>query len=146
MAFVTALGLFFLSPLPFLWLFNLPSAVSLSSACAQHRDNKGLIFSSALYAGRPLILRISSLLLDIFSMKPLYLFFFFCRVLLRLRGYPMQPHVLRVFILEKASSIQYSYRKCGTHARLFSRTHEHGNSKIEISKIKIKGKKARRKE
>ena len=41
MAFVTALGLFFLSPLPFLWRFNLPSAVPLSSACAQHRGNEG---------------------------------------------------------------------------------------------------------
>ena len=59
MAFVTALGLFFLSL--FLWLFHLPSAVSLSPACAQHRGT-GVIFSSPHQAGRPsLMLRISSL-------------------------------------------------------------------------------------
>ena len=55
-------------------------------------------------------------------------------------------HVLMVFILEKASSIQHDYRKCGTHARVFSRTLAHGNTKIEIRQLKIKGKKARRKE
>ena len=56
----------------------------------------------------------------------------------------MKPHVLREFILERASSIQYGYRKCGTHARVFHRTLAHGNSKIEIRQLKVKGKKARR--
>ena len=28
---------------------------------------------------------------------------------------------------KRASSIQYGYRKCGTHARVFSRTLAHGN-------------------
>ena len=36
--------------------------------------------------------------------------------------------------------------KCETHARVFSRTLAHGNSKIEIRQLKIKGKKARRNE
>ena len=40
----------------------------------------------------------------------------------------------------------YGYRKRETHARVFSRTLGHGNSKIEIRQLKIKGKKARRKE
>ena len=57
----------------------------------------------------------------------------------------MQPLVLRVFILGKASSIQYGYRKCGTHARVFSRTLAQGTSKIEIRQLKMKRKKARRK-
>ena len=51
-----------------------------------------------------------------------------------------------VFKLVKASSIQYAYIKCGTHTRVFSRTLAHGNSNIEIRQLKIKGKKARRKE
>ena len=51
-----------------------------------------------------------------------------------------------VFILGKASSIQYGYRKCGTYARVSSQTLAHGNSKIEIRQLKIKGKKARRNE
>ena len=33
---------------------------------------------------------------------------------------------------EKYSTIQYGYRKCGTHAPVFSRTLTNGNSKIEI--------------
>ena len=33
---------------------------------------------------------------------------------------------------KRASSIQYGYRKWGTHARVFSQTPAHGNSKIEI--------------
>ena len=53
---------------------------------------------------------------------------------------------LKVFILEKASSIRYGYRKCWTHARVFSRTLAHGDSKIEIRQLKKKWKKARRKE
>ena len=48
--------------------------------------------------------------------------------------------MLRVFILEKASSIQYGYRESGTHALVFSRTLAHGNSNIEIRRLKIKGK------
>ena len=68
------------------------------------------------------------------------------RFLLRLRVYPMQPHVIRGFLLERTSSIQYGYRKSGTHARVFSRTLAHGNSKIEIRQLKIKGKKSRKKE
>ena len=51
----------------------------------------------------------------------------------------------RVFILEKASSIQYGYRKYGTHARVFCRTLAHGNGKIELRQLKIKGKKAKKK-
>ena len=31
-----------------------------------------------------------------------------------------------------ASTIQYGYRKCVTHARVFFHTLAHGNSKIEI--------------
>ena len=33
---------------------------------------------------------------------------------------------------KRASSIQYGYNKWGTHARVFSQTPAHGNSKIEI--------------
>ena len=33
---------------------------------------------------------------------------------------------------KRASSIQYGYRKWGTHARVFSQTPTHGNGKIEI--------------
>ena len=33
---------------------------------------------------------------------------------------------------KRASSIQYGYRKWGTHARVFSQTPAYGNSKIEI--------------
>ena len=55
-------------------------------------------------------------------------------------------HVIRGFVLERVSSIQYGYRKRGTHAQVFSRTPAHGNSKIEIRQLKIKGKKSRRNE
>ena len=51
-----------------------------------------------------------------------------------------------VFILGKENSIKYGYRKCGTHARVFSRTLAHGNSKIEIRELNIYWKKARRNE
>ena len=37
---------------------------------------------------------------------------------------------------KRGSSIQYGYRKRGTHARLFSLTPTHGNSKNEIRTIK----------
>ena len=33
---------------------------------------------------------------------------------------------------KKASTIQYGYRKCVTHARVFSQALVHGNSKNEI--------------
>ena len=33
---------------------------------------------------------------------------------------------------KKGSTIQYGYRKLGTHARVFSKTLAHGNSKNEI--------------
>ena len=33
---------------------------------------------------------------------------------------------------KKASPIQYGYRKCGTHARVFSKTLVHWNTKNEI--------------
>ena len=52
------------------------------------------------------------------------------QVLLRTQGYPMKTHVIR-FIFKRESSIQYGYRKCETHARVFSRTLGHENSKIE---------------
>ena len=62
----------------------------------------------------------TSVIKNFFSLAPhflseasILLFVFFHRVLLRLLGYPMSPHVLRVFILEKASSIKYGYRKFG---------------------------------
>ena len=34
--------------------------------------------------------------------------------------------------LQGLSTIQYGYRKCGTHARVFSQTLAHGNSNNEI--------------
>ena len=37
---------------------------------------------------------------------------------------------------EKTSTIQYGYRKCVTHARVFSRTLTHGNSKSERNRRK----------
>ena len=37
---------------------------------------------------------------------------------------------------EKTHTIQSGYRKCGTHARVFSQTHTHGNSKNEIRQRK----------
>ena len=37
-----------------------------------------------------------------------------------------------VALSEKASTIQYGYRKWGTHARVFSQILAHGNSKNEI--------------
>ena len=60
-----------------------------------------------------------------------FFLFFLSQVLLRLRGCPRQPDVMRLIILERASSIQYVNRKIGTLARVF-RTPAHGNSKIEI--------------
>ena len=33
------------------------------------------------------------------------------QVLLGFRGYPMLPHVIKLIILDEASSIQYGYRK-----------------------------------
>ena len=33
---------------------------------------------------------------------------------------------------EIASTIQYNYRKCGTHAQVFSQTLAHGNRETEI--------------
>ena len=39
---------------------------------------------------------------------------------------------LVVELPEKASTIQYGYRKWGTRARVFSQTLAHGNSKNEI--------------
>ena len=36
---------------------------------------------------------------------------------------------------KKVSTIQYGYRKCGNHARLFSQTLAHGNSKNEIRQM-----------
>ena len=41
-----------------------------------------------------------------------------------------------VALSEKASTIQYGYRKWGTHARVFSQTLAHGNSKNEIRQRK----------
>ena len=43
----------------------------------------------------------------------------------------MWPYVIRLITFERASSIQYGYRKSGTHERVFSRTLAHRNSKIE---------------
>ena len=37
----------------------------------------------------------------------------------------------------KASTIQYGYKKCGTHARVFSQTLKHGNSKNEKEKDEV---------
>ena len=36
----------------------------------------------------------------------------------------------------KASTIQYGYMKCGTHARVFSQTLAHWNSKNEVRQKK----------
>ena len=76
----------------------------------------------------------------------IFFFSFSLTFLLRLPVYPMYPHVIRGIVLERASYIQYGCRKRGTHARVFSRTLAHGNSKIEIRQLKMKGKKARRNE
>ena len=73
-------------------------------------------------------------------------FFFFCVSFYWGFGFIPCIILLRVFILERASSIQYVYRKIRTRARVLSRTLAHGNSKIEIRQLKIKGKKSRRKE
>ena len=49
----------------------------------------------------------------------------------------MQPHVIRGIISVRASSIQYGYRKSGTHAECSPDwKHAHGNSKIEIRQRK----------
>ena len=37
--------------------------------------------------------------------------------------------------IKRASSIQYGYRKLGNHARVFSQTLVHGNSKIELRQL-----------
>ena len=36
------------------------------------------------------------------------------------------------------ATVQYGYRKCGTHARVFSQTCAHGNKKNKISQKKQK--------
>ena len=41
------------------------------------------------------------------------------------------PHVDEVSVRSKYY-FQYFYRKCGTHARVFSKTFAHGNGKKEI--------------
>ena len=41
-------------------------------------------------------------------------------------------------LARKAITIQYGYRKCGTHARVFSQTLEHGDSKNDIRQRKKK--------
>ena len=41
-----------------------------------------------------------------------------------------------VALSEKASTIQYGYRKLGTYARVFAKTLAHGNSKNEIRQRK----------
>ena len=45
---------------------------------------------------------------------------------------PDSHRALAVTLLEKRGTNEYGYRKCGTHARVFSKTLEHVNSKNEI--------------
>ena len=105
---------------------------TLFSLCTTQRQ-QGVIFSSPHHADWPLILRISSLLLHIFSMKPLYLFLTANdRLFVDWLLYSRHVTTKEYWCPKRASSIQYGSRKWGTHSLVFSQTLAHGNSKIEI--------------
>ena len=53
---------------------------------------------------------------------------FVCSLVFDIRHVTTKEH----WCPKRASSIQYGYRKWGTHARVFSQSPAHGNSKIEI--------------
>ena len=50
----------------------------------------------------------------------------------KMTNHPPFPVWLPVALSEKTSTLQYGYRKCGTHAQVFFQTLEDGNSKNEI--------------
>ena len=145
MAFVTALGFssYLLSTFFGSSICRLPFH-SLQPVHNTEATRGNLLFSTSC--------RLTSHLKNFFSLAPNFLnepsiLLLLSSNIIEASGLSHVAHVvLRVFILEKARSIQYGYRKCGTHARVLSRTLVYGNSKIEIRQLKINWKKARRKE
>ena len=56
---------------------------------------------------------------------------------LSISTFSLRIHIvqLQLHCRKKESTIQYGYRKYGTHARVFSQTLSHGNSKVVISLV-----------
>ena len=63
---------------------------------------------------------------NITSLNAVIYYFYYCSFL------PGDSSTISIMsLLEKMGSIRYGYRKLGTHARVFSQTLAHGNSKNE---------------